>query len=407
MPSSTCSICWDFTQADNHHPVDKSQSHIECVMQCVASHAAGVSQALENWIAMLNWLLIFIPVTVLLDYVVHPADWVLFTCAALSIVPVAALMGHATENLAAKTGPTIGGLLNATFGNATELIIAFFALQAGKTEVVKASITGSMIANILLVLGLALFLGGLKFKTQTFNKQVAGSLSSLLLIVMIAFLVPAVFDLTERVGGISNEQTLISDEKFSLAASAVLITLYVCSLVFSLFTHKDLISASGDHHDGPVWPVQRGIATLVIATLAVAWLSEVLVGSLEGFSAQLGLTEVFAGLIIIPIIGNAAEHAASVFAMKNKLDLAIQIALGATIQIALLVAPALVIISFLIGKPMDLVIHRPLELAGLIGATLITASVARDGETNWLEGAMLLGVYLLLALAFFFLPEGA
>jgi Ca2+:H+ antiporter len=178
----------------------------------------------------------------------------------------------------------------------------------------------------------------------------------------------------------------------------------VCNIIFSLFTHKDLLSSSDEEHEGDAWPVKRGIITLVMATLAVAWLSEVLVGSLEGFSAKLGLTEVFAGLIIIPIIGNAAEHAASVFAVKNKLDLSIQIALGATIQIALLIAPILVIVSFMIGKPMDLVIHRPLELAGLIGATLITASVARDGETNWLEGAMLLGVFLLLALAFYFLP---
>jgi Ca2+:H+ antiporter len=355
---------------------------------------------------MLKWLLIFVPITALLEYVVHPADSIIFISAALSIIPIAAFMGQATENLATKTGPTIGGLLNATFGNATELIIAFFALRAGKIDVVKASITGSMIANMLLVLGLALFLGGLKYKKQIFNKEAAGVLSSLLLIVMIAFMVPAIFDLTERVGGISDAQALISDEKFSLAASAVLIGLYVCNLIFSLFTHKDLISGSHDEHDGEAWPVRRGIATLVVSTLTVAWLSEVLVSSLEGFSLQLGLSEVFAGLIIIPIIGNAAEHAASVFAMKNKLDLAIQIALGATIQIALLVAPILVLLSCMIGKPMDLVIHRPLELVGLFGATVITASVARDGETNWLEGAMLLGVYLLLALAFFFLPVG-
>jgi Ca2+:H+ antiporter len=353
---------------------------------------------------MRNLLLIFVPITALLAFYIHPADWVLFTSAALAIIPIAAVMGEATENLATKTGPTIGGLLNATFGNATELIIAFFALRAGKIDVVKASITGSMIANMLLVLGLALFLGGLKYKKQIFNKEVAGALSSLLVIVMIAFLVPAIFDFTERGEGVSNAQALISDEKFSLAASVVLIGLYLCNLIFSLVTHKDLISASDDHHEGEAWPVRRGVATLVACTLAVAWLSEVLVGSLEGFSHSLGLSEVFAGLIIIPIIGNAAEHAASVFAMKNKLDLAIQIALGATIQIALLVAPILVIASYLMGQPMDLVIHRPLELVGLFGATLITASVARDGETNWLEGAMLLGVYLLLALAFFFLP---
>jgi Ca2+:H+ antiporter len=316
-------------------------------------------------------------------------------------------MGQATENLATKTGPTIGGLLNATFGNATELIIAFFALQAGKIEVVKASITGSMIGNMLLVLGLALFLGGLKHKRQVFSKETAGALSSLLLIVMIAFLVPALFDFTERADGISSADVTRIDEKFSLAASLVLMGLYLCNMIFSLVTHKDLISASDDHHPGPSWSVRRALLTLLGSTVVVALMSEILVGSLEGFSKGIGLSEVFAGLIIIPIIGNAAEHSASVFAMKNKLDLAIQIALGATIQIALLVAPLLVIASFLIGKPMDLVIHRPLELAGLFGATLITASVCRDGETNWLEGAMLLGVYLLLAIAFFFLPVAA
>jgi Ca2+:H+ antiporter len=263
-----------------------------------------------------------------------------------------------------------------------------------------------MIGNMLLVLGLALFLGGLKFQKQVFSKQTAGALSSLLLIVMIAFLVPALFDFTERVDGVSAAQTKISDEQFSLAASFVLVGLYICNMIFSLVTHKDLISASDEHHDGPVWPVWRGVATLLVSTLVVAWLSEILVGSLEGFSKVLGLSEVFAGLIIITIVGNAAEHSASVFAVKNKLDISIQIALGATIQIALLVAPALVMLSFLIGQPMDLVIHRPLELAGLVGATLITASVCRDGETNWLEGAMLLGVYLLIAVAFFFLPVG-
>jgi Ca2+:H+ antiporter len=284
------------------------------------------------------------------------------------------------------------------------LIIAFFALSAGKIDVVKASIVGSMIGNLLLVLGLALFLGGLKHQQQTFNKQTAGALSSLLIIVMIAFLVPALFDLTERVSGVSSERSLIGDEQFSLAASFVLIGLYVCNMVFSLFTHKDLLSSTEEEAHENVWSVPRAVGTLFMATLTVAWLSEVLVGSLEGFSKALGLSELFAGLIIIPIIGNAAEHAASVFALKNKLDLTITIAIGATIQIALLVAPILVIASFLIGKPMDLVIHSPLELAGLVGAALITASVARDGETNWLEGAMLLGVYLLLALAFFFVP---
>ena len=356
---------------------------------------------------MLYWLLIFLPVTAVLALFGHVPDSILFISAALAIVPVAALIGEATENLSVHTGPTLGGLLNATFGNATELTIALFALRAGKIEVVKASITGSMISNMLLVLGLAVFLGGLRYQKQTFNKDVAGALASLLIIVIIAFLVPAMFDLTERFGGVPPARALTGDASFALAASFVLIGLYVGNLIFSLVTHKDLISIADEPHEGEAWPVRRSVATLAAATVAVAWLSELLVGSLEGFSRQIGLTEVFAGLIIIPVIGNAAEHAASVFALKNKMDLSIQIALGATIQIALLVAPVLVIASFLIGQPMDLVIHRPLELVGLIGAALITASVARDGETNWLEGAMLLGVYLLLALAFFFLPAGA
>ena len=257
---------------------------------------------------MLKWLLIFIPITIALEYFFHAGDTAIFICAAISIIPVAALMGEATENLAVKTGPTGGGLLNATFGNATELIIAFFALQAGKIDVVKASITGSMIANLLLVLGLALFLGGLKHKKQTFNKVAAGTLSSLLLIVMIAFLIPAVFDASERVAGVTPEQTLISDENFSLAASFVLIALYACNIIFSLFTHKDLLSTSDGEHHETVWPVSRGIITLSLATLTVAFLSEILVSSLEGFSASVGFTEVFAGLIIIPIIGNAADR---------------------------------------------------------------------------------------------------
>jgi Ca2+:H+ antiporter len=355
---------------------------------------------------MLNYLLIFVPITVILEFFVHPGDVPIFICAALAIVPIAGLMGQSTETLAGRTGATIGGLLNATFGNATELIIAFFALRAGKIEVVKASITGSMIGNILLVLGLALFLGGLRHKRQTFNPQSAGALASLLVIVMIAFLVPALFDLTERTNGIVAEIASQNDYSFSVGASIVLIGLYVCNMIFSLYTHKDLLSGADEHHEEPgAWSTPRAVATLFACTIGVAWLSEVLVGSLEGFSSTLGLSEAFAGLIIIPIIGNAAEHSASVFALKNKLDLTIQIALGATIQIALLIAPVLVLVSGLLGHRMDLVIRSPLELAGLLGAALITVSVTRDGETNWLEGAMLLGVYLLLAIAFYFLPD--
>jgi Ca2+:H+ antiporter len=355
---------------------------------------------------MLKWLFIFIPITALLEFVLHAAPTLIFISAALSIVPLAATMGNATEQLAAKAGSAIGGLLNATFGNATELIIAFFALSAGKIEVVKASIVGSMIGNILLVLGMAIFLGGLKFKTQQFNKNAAGSLASLLVIVMVAFLVPGMFDIAERSSDVASEIITKSDFNMSMAVSIVLILLYVGNMIFSLGTHKDMLSsATDDHHDSEKVNVPKAVATLLGSTLVVAWLSEVLVGSLEGFSQTLGMSEFFAGLIIIPLVGNAAEHAASVFALKNKMDLSINIALGATIQIALLVAPILVIASYFMGHPMDLVIRNPLELAALVGAALITISVTKDGETNWLEGLMLLGVYLILALAFFFFPD--
>ncbi len=359
----------------------------------------------------LNILLIFIPVAFYLEFSHAPDTWI-FISAALAILPLAGLMGHATEELAIRTGSTIGGLLNATFGNATELIIAFFALNAGKFDVVKASITGSIIGNLLLVLGLALFLGGLKFQTQTFNSQTARATASLLVISMIAFLVPALFDYTENSFGITPERVRIDDANLALGVSVILIGLYIANIIFTLFTHKDLLSTSDEEQGGAEqahdakWGLPVAIGVLVGATVLVGFMSEFLVGSLEGFTATFGLSEFFVGLIIIPIVGNAAEHAAAIFfAMKNKMDLAITIALGSTVQIALLVAPLLVILSFIIKKPMDLVLNNPLELVTLIGAVLIANSVAKDGETNWLEGLMLLGVYAILGVAFFFLPS--
>lgn len=357
---------------------------------------------------MLNWLLIFVPVAVFLE-LTHANDTLIFITCCLAILPLAGLMGRATEELAVRTGPAVGGLLNATFGNATELIIAFFALRQGKIDVVKASITGSIIGNLLLVLGLALFLGGLRYQRQTFNAQNARVTGSLLVISMIAFLVPALFDFTERQFGITPDQIRIDDARLALGVSFVLIALYVANIIFSLFTHKDLLSTSDEaaeeHHEAK-WSPMLATGVLLGAAVAVGFMSEFLVGSLEGFTTQFGLSEFFVGLIIIPIVGNAAEHAAAVvFAMKNKMDLAITIAIGSTIQIALLVAPILVVLSWVIRQPMDLVLNNPLELVTLIGSVLIANSVSQDGETNWLEGFMLLGVYAILAVAFFFLPS--
>lgn len=355
----------------------------------------------------LNLLLIFVPVTFWLEFT-HASDTLIFGAACLAILPLAGLMGQATEQLAVRTGSTIGGLLNATFGNATELIIAFFALSAGKFDVVKASITGSIIGNLLLVLGLALFLGGLRHTRQTFNAHSAQVMASLLTISVIAFMVPALFDFTERSFGVAPADVRVDDAQLALGVSFVLIALYIANIIFSLVTHRDLLSESdeGHEHHGKLWSPLLAIGVLLGATVLVGFMSEVLVGSLEGFTAAFGLSEFFVGLIIIPIVGNAAEHAAAVvFAIKNRMGLAVTIALGSTIQIALLVAPILVILSFVIGKPMDLVLNNQLELVALIGAVLIGNSVARDGETNWLEGFMLLGVYLILGIAFFFLPS--
>jgi Ca2+:H+ antiporter len=353
-----------------------------------------------------NLLLVFVPVAFFLNYT-GGADTLVFGAAALAILPLAGLMGRATEELAVRTGSTIGGLLNATFGNATELIIAFFALSAGKFDVVKASITGSIIGNMLLVLGLALLLGGLRFPRQKFNPHVAQVTASLLVISMIAFLVPALFDVTETTLGVNPATALIKDTQLALAVSIILILLYAANIVFSLVTHRNLLSPHEDAHETvAAWSTPIALAVLLGATVMVGFMSEILVGSLEGFTAALGLSEFFVGIIIIPIVGNAAEHSAAIlFAMKNKMDLAVGIALGSTVQIALLVAPILVILSFIIGKPMTLVLHNPLELATLVGGVLIGNSVARDGETNWLEGLMLLGVYAIVAVAFFFLPS--
>lgn len=385
-------------------------------------------------VKILYWLLVLVPVAFALEYL-RGADALVFGAAALAILPLAGLMGRATEELAARAGSTVGGLLNATFGNATELIIAFFALSAGKFEVVKASITGSIIGNLLLVLGLSLLLGGLRYSRQTFNPHNAQTTASLLVISIIAFLIPALFDITEAALGVDPAAIRVDDRHLALGVSIVLIALYAANIVFTLVTHRDLLSAADaprggdpdrrgvDRAASPAgaalgvagrapaeeepWSTPFAVGVLLVATVLVGFMSEFLVGSLEGFTATLGLSEFFVGIIIIPIVGNAAEHAAAVmFALKDEMDLTVNIALGSTVQVALLVAPVLVVLSFVIGRPMDLVLHNPLELATLVGAVMIGNSVARDGETNWLEGLMLLGVYSIAAVAFYFLPAG-
>ncbi len=347
-------------------------------------------------------LLLFIPLALILEFTHAPAVWIFFT-AALALLPLAGWMGRATEELAARAGSTVGGLVNATFGNAAELIIGAVALFAGKVEVVKASITGSVLSNLLLVLGLAVFLGGIRRERQFFNKQAASISATLLTLTMIAMLLPALFDLAERT--YFKVEPTIPDMAFSLAAALVLIAVYLANILFSLRTHKNLVDGAEEHHRSR-WSSRRALSILTVATVGVAVMAEFLVGSLGAATRTLGLSEFFVGIIVIPLVGNAAEHVAAVtFAMKNKMDLAVQIAIGSSIQIALLVAPLLVLLGAVSAHPMDLVFRNPLEMIALAAAIIATNAVVNDGETHWLEGFLLLGVYALLAMAFFFTPH--
>jgi Ca2+:H+ antiporter len=314
-------------------------------------------------------------------------------------------MGRATEHLAEKLGEGIGGLLNATFGNAAELIIAIMALRRGLYDVVKASITGSIIGNVLLVLGLSILAGGFKHKDQKFNPTAAMLGSTMLALSAVGLLLPAVFHFL--VVGKPN----VREQDLSLEIAVVLFITYVLSLIFTLRTHShlyaggsaELLEGDGDHA-GQTWSQKRSLVTLLVATALVALMSEFLVGAVEEASRTLGLTEVFVGVILVAIIGNAAEHSTAVLmAMKNKMDLALNIAIGSSMQIALFVAPVLVFISYLFSVPMNL-IFTPLEVVAVVVSVMVVALIAQDGESNWMEGVLLLAVYAILGLTFYFLP---
>ncbi|MFL6212615.1 MAG: calcium/proton exchanger [Blastocatellia bacterium] len=353
----------------------------------------------------LDVLLVFIPVSVVLHYT-HAAEFWVFIASGLAIVPLAGWMGRATEALAEKLGAGIGGLLNATFGNAAEMIIAFQGLRAGLTEVVKASLTGSIIGNILLVLGVSIIAGGMKHKNQKFNRTAATMSATLMALSAIGLLVPAVFHWVTI--GQPRTDRLQAEANISLEISIVLFVTYILSLFFSLRTHKDLYLGTGHEHQesSPMKP-RTAVMVLVGATALVAWMSELLVHAVEPATKTLGFTEVFVGVIAVAIIGNAAEHSTAVLvAMKNQMDLAYNIAVGSSMQIALFVAPVLVFISYAIGQPMDL-IFTTFEVVALGLGVAIVSLVAVDGETNWMEGVLLLAVYLIFAIAFFFLPAHA
>ena len=345
--------------------------------------------------------LVFIPVALVFHAVHAPAPWVFATSAA-AIIPLAAYMGRATEHLAGRIGSGIGGLLNATFGNAAELIIALMALRAGLYDVVKASITGSIIGNILLVLGLAVLAGGIKHKRQTFNRTSAGIGATLLVLSAVGLVVPAIFH------HIVHGTAAARERQMSLEIAVVLFTIYIASLLFSLKTHRHLytgeVVATSDAHAGAGWSIRKSVIVLAIATAGIAVMSESLVGAVTETAASFGFTEVFVGVILVAIVGNAAEHSTAVLmAMKNQMDLAVNIAIGSSIQVALFVAPVLVFASYLFERPMDLVFST-FEVVAVTIAAGVATLVAMDGESNWMEGAQLLGVYAILGLAFYFLP---
>lgn len=349
----------------------------------------------------LDALLLFIPIAAILHYSHAPELWA-FIASGLAIIPLAGWMGKATESLAERMGAGVGGLLNATFGNAAEMIIAVQGLRAGLTEVVKASLTGSILGNILLVLGASMLTGGLKHRNQKFSRAAATMSATLMALSAIGLLVPALFHWVTRGGSGSAERNI------SLEISVVLFVTYVLSLIFALGTHKDLyLGTSRPHEEASAMSTKTAGLILVGATALVAWMSELLVHAVEPASKSLGLTEVFVGVIAVAIIGNAAEHSTAVLmALKNQMDLAYHIAVGSSMQIALLVAPLLVFLSYALGSPMDLV-FTTFEVITVGLAVAIVSLVAVDGESNWMEGVLLLAVYVIFAIAFFYLPANA
>jgi Ca2+:H+ antiporter len=351
---------------------------------------------------LMRALLVFVPVSAYLGLTHASATWV-FVAACLAILPLAGLMGEATEHLTHHTGPGVGGLLNASFGNAAELIIAFMALRAGETEIVKASLTGSIIGNILMVLGLAMLLGGWRHRELVFNKLAAESGSSMMVLAVVALVIPAIY------AQITRHERPDHIEALSFDISWVLLFTYAASLVFSLKSHKQLFAPPEGEHDaaeelgaGPVWSVPRSLTVLVVSATLVGWVSEFLVEAVGEAGEALGLGKVFMGVVVVAIVGNAAEHSTAVLvATKGKMDLALGIAMGSSMQIALFVAPSLVIAGHWIGVPLGLE-FTVLEVVAVMLSVAATALLIQDGRTNWFEGLQLLAIYTILAMAFYF-----
>lgn len=349
----------------------------------------------------LYWLLLLFPLAILFNAVALPAVWVLLA-SSLAVIPLAGLIGEGTEALAVRTGPRLGGLLNATLGNAAELIITIVAIREGLLELVKASITGSILGNILLVLGMSMIAGGLRHGRQTFDQKKGQADSVLLVLAVTALTIPSLF--SQTVGGIVGT---IPVEALSLGVAGLMVVIYGMGIFYALRDKEGMLvrpSAETVVHR-PGWSLRTALAVLALSTFGVVWMSEILVSKVEPVVAGLGVSEFFLGVILVPIIGNVAEHLVAVkVASKNQMSLSVEIAVSSSLQIALFVVPVLVFLSLVLGNPLTLVFNR-FELIALIGGVLITALVASDGESTWLEGFVLLALYLMLALAFFLLPS--
>lgn len=354
----------------------------------------------------LNLLIVFAPISWALSVMLPGSSWV-FLAASVSLIPLAGVIGLGTEELAERSGPALGGFLNATFGNAAELIIAVVALNQGHVELVKASISGSIIGNLLLVLGFSFFVGGLGRRTQKFNRTAATNTSAMLFLSVVALVMPAVFDLT-LYGTLDARPPAIN--QLSLGTAIVLVLAYAGSLVYAFTAGRDLFRPTepprhpnGGHAHGGL-SVAAAVMLLAVGTLLTTVQAELLVGALEPALKQFGFTELFVGVVLVAIIGNAAEHYSAIAAARrDQMTLAVEIAVGSSAQIALLVAPAVVLYSFAIGHPMSLIFH-PFEITAIALSVFATSMVVGDGESNWVEGLQLLSVYAIIALAFYFIP---
>jgi Ca2+:H+ antiporter len=349
----------------------------------------------------LNLLLLFVPLAIIFD-LLHASPLLIFIASALAIAPLASVLGESTGALASQCGPAIGGILSATMGNATEMIIAFFALHAGHINVVKASLSGSIIGNLLLVLGLSLVAGGLRNPVQRFSRTTSAMNSTTLMIAVAALVMPAVFNLT-LFGTLQHHD--VNLQHLSLWTSGVLIALYLLNLLFVFRTHRAAFATPQREDVGPATSRTQAIVSLGLATVLIAGMSEILVDQIAPVTRALGMTELFVGVIVVALVGNAAENSTAVLmARRNRMDVSMSIATGASTQIALFVAPVLVFLSVAIGHPMTLVFNG-FEIAAIVLSVLIVEMISSDGETNWFEGAQLLAVYAIVAVAFYFVPE--